>query len=1045
VFAFLAATARRLAGLALLVLLTVGVPYALVRYVGWPLPRQIPTWQDIGTALTSPLTDTMLGNAIVCLLWVAWAAFIWSLIAEIAEAVAGIRLPQPKAMAPARGLAALLVAAITGGVLATAAQAAPTLIHPAIATGHSTTVQAAVDGDARSGTAAVLPAAAERPATPTESRPATRLVAGQVTLFAAGQTYTCTVRHGDTLSEIAEEWLGDPNRWPEIWALNRGSHFDTVGGTFTSPHLIFPGWTLELPEDAVPPATAQPTPPAAPPATDTPSTPAPSAPAEPTSEPATPETPAAAQPSPTADRPTDDGVTEHVPVAPATPTPSAPGGTPSSPATSTSSPTSNPGGSAPAPTRSPSAEPGRPHGIALGTGSWMDLGLAAAIAAAATLVWALRRRRYQPRPPGVHTRAGDPDLAPMPAVVTQVRRGLRRRATEDNDGLDILDTADPVEAGTEDEQHLPPIDDPEIQAVRTTGTEPSEEEEGYPVPVPVVPALDNPLAAVWPPAGLGLAGPGAEAAGRGFLTAALAAGGVDDPDARSWVVIPSATAATLLGAAAVALPETPRLTVTGGLDDALDILEAQTLHRTRLVYQHEVDTIAELRRADPYEERQPPVVLIADATANHERTRIAALLAQGQRLDIHGILLGPWPDGDTVVVDTDGTTTPADGETRHGTHPADVGRLAVLTPAETIDVITTLAEAHTGERQASAPAEPTGPVIVRDQQPAPAGRADVDEAEQVARADPDEPLPADAEVIPEPVTVEVPAHAAAHPTTDSRRAPANEAENGDREDPSAQPRGRVAVRVLGDAHIVDMDTTVPLRAKALELLVYLVVHDGDAAQDAILDDLLPDAPQSKAPHRLHTYVSALRKTLARTGGTASYLTHPSRRYTLNREAFDADLWRMRNALRDAERASDDADRLAALRAAVDAYGGGLADGFDYEWIEVHREGIRRQALDAHLAFAAATADPAEALGVLDTAMRHDPYAEPLYQQAMRARAALGHLDEIRALRRTLTRRLEEIDAEPSEDTIELADRLIAGLRQRRPAGQPNPRDGGHHP
>jgi hypothetical protein len=42
---------------------------------------------------------------------------------------------------------------------------------------------------------------------------------------------------------------------------------------------------------------------------------------------------------------------------------------------------------------------------------------------------------------------------------------------------------------------------------------------------------------------------------------------------------------------------------------------------------------------------------------------------------------------------------------------------------------------------------------------------------------------------------------------------------------------------------------------------------------------------------------------------------------------------------------------------------------------------------------------------------------------MRAHAALGHLDAIRTLRRTLTRRLAEIDAEPSDDSLTLADHL----------------------
>jgi hypothetical protein len=46
-----------------------------------------------------------------------------------------------------------------------------------------------------------------------------------------------------------------------------------------------------------------------------------------------------------------------------------------------------------------------------------------------------------------------------------------------------------------------------------------------------------------------------------------------------------------------------------------------------------------------------------------------------------------------------------------------------------------------------------------------------------------------------------------------------------------------------------------------------------------------------------------------------------------------------------------------------------------------------------------------------------------------AHAALGHLDAIRALRRTLTRRLAEIDAEPGNDTLTLADDLATALQR----------------
>ena len=123
---FVASLARRLVGLAALAGLFAGVPYGLVTYVGWPLPEQVPSWQQVGTALTSPLTDQMLGNLLACLLWTAWAAFAWSVLAETAAALAGIRLPQPRALAPARGLATLLIAMITGGVLASTALATST-------------------------------------------------------------------------------------------------------------------------------------------------------------------------------------------------------------------------------------------------------------------------------------------------------------------------------------------------------------------------------------------------------------------------------------------------------------------------------------------------------------------------------------------------------------------------------------------------------------------------------------------------------------------------------------------------------------------------------------------------------------------------------------------------------------------------------------------------------------------------------------------------------------------------------------------------------
>lgn len=47
------------------------------------------------------------------------------------------------------------------------------------------------------------------------------------------------VQPGDSLSKIAQELLGDGNRWPEIFEANKGLIKD--------PNLIYPGQKLTIP------------------------------------------------------------------------------------------------------------------------------------------------------------------------------------------------------------------------------------------------------------------------------------------------------------------------------------------------------------------------------------------------------------------------------------------------------------------------------------------------------------------------------------------------------------------------------------------------------------------------------------------------------------------------------------------------------------------------------------------------------------------------------------------------------------------------------
>jgi DNA-binding SARP family transcriptional activator len=1149
----------RAASLLTTLALLAGLPAALIAVIGWPLPQTLPgDWAAWEAVLTGGFPDQAVINLLACALWLVWAAFCYSLIGEIAAARRGRPARHVRALSPLQALAALLVAGMFAGPAAAATLAIPPAVvstlappgataAPALASyATSDTASPAVtvaDHGSRSATATMLPAAGTTATEAATPLPRFALVAhsGPLTITTAGQQYTVTVQRGDTLWELADRWLGDPHRWPEIYQLN-ADRYDDHGRMNNGDH-IERGWVLTLPDEATPPPGSRPAiPPQQPPAADAdeqPSAPATTAPTVPATSAPSPTTSTApstaaskASPSPA---PAASTTVEHPP--PASPRPSPPpsttakhGGVAETPAPTTSSTAAAPSASAsdttgqPLPERSRTTAPG----VSLASGSWLDVGLAAAVAAAIALVWAHRRRRYTPRPLCPDLRLDDPDLAPMPPVVSQIRRRLH----DDQDTTDTHADADTdaVAAWTT------PISAPTTHTLHVSGTDPAdpplreaEDEDGdgdetdeplsvfdqqvtgfgpaadTPVVRPVVPTLTNPAAAVWPSSGLGLTGSGAESAARGFLAAALAD---DDPDAPPGrAVLPSTTAATLLGAAAVTLPSTPRLVVTDDLAEALELLEQQILHRSRLVYAHEVDTVAAMRAADPYEEPTPPILLIADAANNHERTRMAALLAQGQRLDIHGILLGDWPAGDTVVVDTDGTTAPGDSG-RHGHHPADVGRLAVLTPTETVAVITTLAEAHTGLPQPPPPIEAAPPHQNSTEPAADAGGVvlPLDDAGRVLAALADLGDATAAAVaahlnLPYPAATaklvqwEHSGHAETTRTetgqtlwrlTDTGRdalgttttgfsastsaGPAGDGNTpvaapetgeveevtGDRyaeigtvlqwpdptttftsEHPPAQDAdddtgkpGHIEVTVLGEAGIVATDPDRRPRRKALELLVYLAVHDGSATVEAILDDLMPDAPASKAPERLHTYVSDLRSVMRRIGGPATYLTHPHQRYTLNPDVVDVDLWRMRAAIREAHQAGEPRQRIDALQQAVDAYRGPLADGADYEWAESYREAIRQQALDAHLALAEAlTGDPAAQARVLEAAIGHSPYSEHLYLQAMRARAALGHLDAIRTLRRALDRALAEIDAEPSDDTITLADELVAALQR----------------
>ncbi|MGK5680199.1 BTAD domain-containing putative transcriptional regulator [Actinoplanes sp. URMC 104] len=1027
--------------------LLIGAPLGFA--VGGGLPHQMPSVQQVQMWSQAPLEA---GNAAITAwiaVWLIWSVIAGLVVAAILRRVARVRWERLVAHLPApmQGLVATVVGAtaLTAPLAASTAHAAPPSaasgdthdVSPGIGSGHQPTPQAALD------------AAAQAASTSRDH---------------------VIVREGDTLSSIAERCLGDANAWPAIFALNRGTDYPDVGGRFTDPDVIYPGWTLKLPPTATTPNTPDHVPPAR------------SGTDEPRPEPTEKHDPSA----PTSSRPP----------APATTTAPAPTEEPGGANTAPGMPAEHSATYVPTPNGTPGASDASP-GVQLTSGSWLEAGLATAVAAAAALIWAHRRRRYHRRPLSPELRLDDPDLAAMPPVVTEIRRRLRimlePATTASTATSTALIPAQAAEAGDDDADRSGPA----AGLTKEAADGPQRPGDTR----PVAPTLTKPVAVAWPTSGLGLTGPGAVAAARGFLATAVANSDPQAPAGR--VVLPAITAVMLFGDAGHTLPAGDRVTITTDLEEALNLLEQQILQRTRLLQDHEADTIAGVRTADPHEQPAPPILLLADATDSHNDTRIAALLSQGHRFDIHGILLGDWPSGDTVVVDTDGSTTPAATDD-HSQQLADLDRVTVLTQADALAVLATLLEAHTGPPH---PQTKAHPLQTTAQPPATPGTADgslsrgragrvlralaelgdataaavaahldvpyptataelvqrehdghteiirtdtgrtlwrLTEAGRAATDDPD--IAASSPAHTEPVTNPPSSTGEISGGTASAAGRYAELDTAlrwpDREtvftseppadapgDDNTAP-GHVDVKVLGPARIVAAKPDRTLRKKALELLVYLAVHDGSATVDAILEDLLPDAPASKASERLYTYVSDLRAVMRRIGGPATYVTHPNRRYALNTDTIDVDLWRMRAAIREAHQATNPQQRITALHRVVTLYQGPLAEDTDYEWAEPYREAIRQQALDAHLALAdALTGNPTDQARVLEAAIAHSPYSEQLYRDAMRAYAELGRPDAIRTLRRNLTRALAEIDAEPDDRTMTLADELIAGIQQ----------------
>ena len=223
-------TARRtltaFGSLAIAFVLLVGVPLALWRLAGWPLPATMPTPDDVARAMSrSSVSDIVIIKTLALLGWCAWTLLVFSVVVEVWARLSGRPSPSIRFVGPFQDLARRLVTAaslltVTGTPLMGAGPALASIGSPALVVERSPQT----------------PAPAPSVVTP-------RLEAGADNI---PSPLRYTVQRRDSLWRIAECQLGDPMRWREIWDLNRGRDFGGV--EFNDANLIRPGWELDLPQ-----------------------------------------------------------------------------------------------------------------------------------------------------------------------------------------------------------------------------------------------------------------------------------------------------------------------------------------------------------------------------------------------------------------------------------------------------------------------------------------------------------------------------------------------------------------------------------------------------------------------------------------------------------------------------------------------------------------------------------------------------------------------------------------------------------------------------
>jgi len=234
-----------LAALALAALV-IGVPFLLVREVGWPLPTTVPSWGEVSqTITTGSIEDATIIKTLAVLVWLAWANMASGVLVESFAIVRGGVARRVAGLGQAQHLAANLFASISVAVTLLArppatASAATVNLRIAVASATTEHPPAQTELTDREQAWPQVPLNGELPVQGADgdgTAPAVSVVANSL----------YEVQRADTLWDVADRLLGDGMRWREIRDANVGRQQPDGFTIGTDTEELRPGWTLRVP------------------------------------------------------------------------------------------------------------------------------------------------------------------------------------------------------------------------------------------------------------------------------------------------------------------------------------------------------------------------------------------------------------------------------------------------------------------------------------------------------------------------------------------------------------------------------------------------------------------------------------------------------------------------------------------------------------------------------------------------------------------------------------------------------------------------------